>query len=73
MVLSRSLSQMGLDFVYLPMINKDRPITGLKFYNDRPSYTRAGIRSRMSRSLDFGECDYKFIALDKDFSFVGKY
>ena len=56
MVHSRSLSQVGLDFVYLPMINRDRPITGMKFEsNYRPSYSRSGFGSRLSRSLDYGE------------------
>lgn len=52
---SRSLSKMGLDFVYLPMINKDRPITGLRFDSRRPSYSRLGQGSRLSKSLDYGE------------------
>ena len=56
MVHSRSLSKMGLDFVYLPMINKDRPITGLKLDSYMPSYSRFGQSSRLSRSLDLGEC-----------------
>ena len=67
MVHSRSLSQVGLDFVYLPMINRDRPITGMKFEsNYRPSYSRSGFGSRLSRSLDYGEyymicgCTVKF-------------